>query len=193
MMSYLEKKLTKEWAKQVIPEKNRLISAIIFDLQEKGREIAVEIDGKDYKSLEDFLREHASGNTSFVRLEGRSTIEGEIVVLHACPLLKLLESLKGPDGKLPEYFRNVEEKYKDIYKNKGAILHPFCIVHQVIRSVIGEHTKVNGKAVAIYQIACRSVSGKVVYANEGMSKIKLSKEDVDERIDGQACMYLLKF
>ncbi len=191
-MSYLEKKLTKEWAKQVIPEKSRLISAIIFDLQEKGREIAVEIDGKDYKSLDDFLKEHAAGRTSFARLEGKSTIEGEIVVLHNCPLLKLLGSLQGPDGKLPEHFRKVEEKYKDIYKNKGAILHPFCIVHQVIRSVIGEHTRVGGKSVAIYQIACRSVSGKVVYANEGMSRIKFSKEEVDEKIDGQACMYLLK-
>ncbi len=191
-MSYLEKKLTGEWAKQVIPEKSRLISAIIFDLQEKGREIAVEIDGKDYKSLSDFLKEHALGNTSFVRLEGKSTIEGEIVVLHDCPLLKLLSSLQGPDGKLPAHFRKVEEKYKDIYKNKGAILHPFCIVHQVIRSVIGEHTRVGGKAVAVYQIACRSVSGRVVYANEGMSRINFSKEEVDEKIDGQACMYLLK-
>ena len=191
-MSHLEKKLTKEWAKQVIPEKSRLMSAIIFDLQEKGREIAVEISGKDYKNLDDFLKEHASGKTSLVELEGKSTIEGEIVVLHNCPLLKLLGSLQGPDGKLPEHFRNIEEKYKEIYKNKGAILHPFCIVHQVIRSVIGEHTRVNGKPVAIYQIACRSVSGRVVYANEGMSRIKLSKEDVDQRIDGQACMYLLK-
>ncbi len=191
-MSYLEKQLTKEWAKQVIPEKSRLISAIIFDLQEKGREIAEEIDGKEYKSLEDFLREHASGNTSFARLEGKSTIEGEIVVLHKCPLIKLLSSLQGPDGKLPEHFREVEKKYKEIYKNKGAILHPFCIVHQVIRSVIGEHTTVGGKSVAIYQIACRSVSGRVVYANEGMSRIKFSKEEVDERIDSQACMYLLK-
>ncbi len=191
-MSHLEKKLTKEWAKQVIPEKSRLMSAIIFDLQEKGREIAAEIGGENYKNLDDFLKEHASGNTSLVTLEGRSTIEGEIVVLHACPLLKLLGSLKGPDGKLPEYFRNVEEKYKEIYKNKGAILHPFCIVHQVIRSIIGEHTRVNGNTAAIYQIACRSVSGKVVYANEGMSRINLSKEDVDQRIDGQACMYLLK-
>ncbi|HLB25253.1 MAG TPA: hypothetical protein VJM83_02870 [Nitrospirota bacterium] len=191
-MSLLEKKLTKAWAEEVIPEKSRLISAIIFDLQEMGKKLAAELDLKDYESLDQFLDDHDKGKSPLDRLEGKADREDNVFILKKCPLVKLVESLKGPDGKLPKYYLRVGEKYMEIYKTKTAILHPFCIVHQVIRSIVGEHIKIKDKPMHVYQIACRSIKGKVVCASEGMTRIKMKQEEVEAKIDGMACMYMLK-
>ena len=85
------------------------------------------------------------------------------------------------------------DKYLEIYKTKGAILHPFCIVHQVIRATVGEHMKIKGKHMKVYQVACRSMSsGKIVYATEGTGRTELDKGQIDKKIDGKACMYIIK-
>jgi len=191
-MSLLENKLNKKWAEQVINEENKLILAIIHDLQQKGREIAGELGERDYESLELLFEEHEKGKDPFDKLEGKAERDGNVMVLKNCPMAKLLSEVMV-DGKLPEFYQMIVDKYKKVYKTKGAILHPFCIVHQVIRSVVGEHIKVGGNKLKVYQIACRSMtSGKIVYATEGMSRVSMSEEEIDKKIEGKACMYLVK-
>ena len=192
-MSLLEQKLTKEWALKVIPPEKKMFGAILFDLQEMGKRLAKELDLKDYESFEQFLKEHEKGESALAKLEGLSDAEGHVFVLKNCPMGKLLNSLKGPDGKLPKYYLEVVDKYKALFKSRGAIIHPFCIVHQVIRAQIGEGMKAGGNAMLVYQVSCRSLtSGKTVYAEEGTSRTGLSKEEIDRKIDGKACMYLVK-
>lgn len=191
-MSLLEKKLNKKWADEVITDNNRLVLAIIHDLQEMGKSIASELELKDYEGMEWFFEEHDKGDSPFDVLEGKADREGNVLVLKDCPMTRMLKSVMI-DGKLPEFYQKIVDKYTEIYKSKGAILHPFCIVHQVIRATVGEHIKVGGKPVKVYQVACRSMtSGKVVYAKEGTDRVEMSKEDIDEKIEGKACMYLLK-
>lgn len=188
----LEKKLTKKWADEVINEDNKLILAIIHDLQEKAKSIADELGIKDYDSIQQLFEEHEKGKDPFDKLEGQADRDGNLLVLKNCPMTKMLGEVMV-DGKLPEFYQKIVDKYKEIYKTKGAILHPFCIVHQVIRATVGERIKVGGKQLKVYQVACRSMSsGKIVYATEGMNRVELSKEDIDKKIEGKACMYIIK-
>jgi len=191
-MALLDKKLTKEWAEEVINEDNKLVLAIIHDLQQKAKEIADELGLEDLEDMGWLFNELDEGKSPFNKLEGDTERDGNIVVLKQCPMTRLLKEV-SVDGKLPDYYQAIVEKYIQIYKNKGAILHPFCIVHQVIRAHVGEHIKVGGKMLSVYQVACRSMtSGKIVYANEGLSKVDMTKEEVDAKLEGKACMYLLK-
>ena len=191
-MSLLEKKLTKKWADEIIREDKRLISAIIYDLQEMGKEIAGELDIKDYESFEEFIKEHMAGKSPFDALEGKADNDENLFVLNQCPMTKMLESVMV-DGKLPDFFQKIVDKYTEIHKGKGAILHPFCIVHQVIRATVGDYIKVKGKPMKVYQVACRSMSsGKVVFATEGMSRTEMGEDAVRKKIEGKACMYILK-
>ncbi len=191
-MSLLEKRLTKKWADETITANNRLVIAIIHDLQEMGRQIAAELGLKDYESLERFLEEHDRGRSPFDALEGKADREGTLFVLKGCPMTNLLNSVTV-DGRLPEFYKKIVDKYLEIYKTKGAILHPFCIVHQVIRATVGEHIKINDKPVKVYQVACRSMtSGKVVYATEGTGRAGMERPEIDKKIEGKACMYLIK-
>lgn len=191
-MSLLEKKLTKKWAEEVITENNRLVIAIIHDLQEMGKQIAEELEIKEYDSLERFLDEHDKGKSPLDMLEGKTDREGNLFVLKECPMTKLLASVMV-DGKEPEFYKKIVDKYLEIYRTKGAILHPFCIVHQVIRATVGDHVKIKGKPMKVYPVACRSTStGKIVYATEGTSRVELEKAEVDKKIDKKACMFLIK-
>ena len=191
-MSILDERLTKEWAEDFIRSDKRLITAIIYDLQQYAKAIASDIQVKDYDTMEQFIEDHRKGKSPFDLLEGLSDRIDDVMVLKQCPMTGLLKAL-STDGKLPDFYQQIVDKFVSMHKNKGAILHPFCIVHQVIRAAIGEHVKIGGKPVRVYQIACRSMSsGKVVFANEGTTKVALSEDDILKKIDGKACMYLLK-
>lgn len=191
-MSRIEKKLTKEWADEIIREDKRLISAIIYDLQEMGKAIAAELNIKDYESFEMFLLDHESGMSPFNALEGKADCEDNLFVLNHCPMAKMLESVMV-DGKLPDFYQRIVDKYTEIHKGKGAILHPFCIVHQVIRATVCDHIKVKGKPLKVYQVACRSMSsGKVVFAMEGTTRTEMDQDAIRMKIGGKACMYILK-
>jgi len=191
-MPLLENKLTKKWADEIINEDNKLILAIIHDLQQKAKEIADELGLEELEDIGWLFTEFDEGKSPFNKLEGQAERDENLIILKQCPMSKLLSEV-SVDGKLPDYYKTIVDKYIQIYKNKGAILHPFCIVHQVIRAHVGDHIKVGGKNLKVYQVACRSMtSGKVVYANEGMSKVDMTKEEVDAKLEGKACMYLLK-
>ncbi|MHB8174681.1 MAG: hypothetical protein ACYDFU_09525 [Nitrospirota bacterium] len=191
-MPLLEKRLTKDWAGRVLNPNRTMISAILFDLMEMGKEIAGEIKIKDYENLDIFLDEHKKGKSPLHLLEGESHMDGSIAQLKNCPMSSLLKSF-DERGKLPEHFNEVTEKYKHYYKKKEGVLHPFCIVHQTIRSQIGDHFKIDNKKVQIFQIACTSCTGdRIVYSSEGASRCGMSKEEIDKKVKGNACLYMIK-
>ena len=191
-MPLLEKRMTKDWAVKVLHPDRKMISAILFDLMEMGKEIAKEIKIRDYENLEIFLDEHKNGRSPFHLLEGESHLDGNLAQLKKCPMLSLLNSFRA-EGKLPEHFDEVTEKYKYYYKKKEGVLHPFCIVHQTIRAQIGDHFRIDGKKVQIYQIACINSAGdRIVYSTEGVSRSRMSREEIDKKVSGNACLYMIK-
>jgi len=187
-MAELTKKLDKSWAEKVLDEKVTLILAVVNDLKKKGEDIAADIMTGGYGSLEEFLLAHDAKQSALIDLEGESTLDGNMIYLKRCPMSGLLaETTKG--GK-PEHFDKIVDKWKQLYKNKGAILHPYCIVHQVIRQEIAEKTSVNGKKLRVYQVACSSADGtKMAFADEGLKKYNLTPEAAKKMIRGSACMY----
>jgi hypothetical protein len=191
-MPLLAKRLTKDWATEVLNPNRKMISAILFDLTEIGKKIANELEIKDYESLDNFLDDHKNGKSPLHQLEGGSHIDGEIALLKNCPMSSLLKAFEA-DGKLPENFHEVTEKYKFYYKKKEGVLHPFCIVHQIIRSHIAENFRINNKRTQILQIACASSTGdRVVYSTEGASRCGMNKEEIDKKVVGNACLYMIK-
>jgi len=187
-MAELTKKLDKKWAEQVIDDKVTLILAVVNDLKRKGDEIAADIESGEYSDIEEFFGAHDAKKSALIKLEGDSVREGNIVYLKRCPMSILLKETTK-DGR-PEYFDRIVEKWKQLYKNKGAILHPYCIVHQVIRQDLAEKTVAGDKKLRIYQIACSSPDGSnMAFAEEGLKKYKLTPEAAREMIKGSACMY----
>jgi hypothetical protein len=191
-MPLLAKRLTKDWATETLNPNRKMISAILFDLTEIGKKIANELEMKDYESLEQFLEDHKNEKSPLHMLEGGSHIDGEIAQLKKCPMSSLVKVFEA-DGKLPENFHEVTEKYKFYYKKKEGVLHPFCIVHQTIRSQIAEHFRINNKRTQILQIACVNSAGdRIVYSTEGASRCGMSKEEIDKKVRGNACLYMIK-
>ena len=191
-MALLKKKLTKEWADEVLHEDVKLLLAVIHDLHHKGKELGKGFEGKTYGDLAEFYKDHDGGNSPLCQLEGKSERAGNLFLLKSCPMMDLLEA-SSEGGQLPAHFDMIVEKWKNLYKKQGAVLHPYCIVHQVIRTTVGEAIVAGGKKLRVVQIACRSTkSGVVACADEGLNRYNLSREDVAKRIAGHACMYAVE-
>jgi len=188
-MALLTSKLTKQWADEVLHEEVGLLLAVINDLHNKGIELGKEFSGKEYGNIDEFYQDHDSGRSPLCELEGKSARYGKIFLLKSCPMMDLLEA-SSMNGKLPAHFEKIVDKWKGIYTRKGAVLHPYCIVHQVIRATIGDRIAVGKKKLNIVQIACRSTkSGVVAFAEEGLLRYNLSRDEVARDIEGHACMY----
>jgi hypothetical protein len=150
----------------------RRIKDMIGDLERKGAELAKEV-------------------TSLEELEGKAEVQGENVILLACPMVPVLNELKKEHKellgieKLPAYFPDIVDMYISMNPNSAAILHPLCIAHQHIRKEFG---KAHGAE--IEQIACRSgATGEVVYAKAGLDKAKMTEDDAKKLLGERACLY----
>lgn len=88
---------------------------------------------------------------------------------------------------LPGFYPEIVKEYIDKHPGEGSILHPLCIVHQIIRRTFG---RLNG--MEIQQIACQSATtGNVVYSKNGLEKSGLTEEEAKELLNEYACLYLL--
>lgn len=172
-MNKLETEITIEFAKLVL-QYGKKIEEIEKELEKKGTELGTQI-----KDLED--------------LEGQSVKNGDCSILINCPMTKLLKEIKQTNeeltgiNELPLFYKEVIANYIKLHPGEEAILHPLCIVHQIIRKNIG---KVNN--LAIQQVACRSMeTGKVVIAKNGIKKCQFLEKDVTHLLAQNACLYLL--
>lgn len=131
---------------------------------------------------------------SLEELEGSSVQDGDVRVLEKCPMVPTLNTIKKDNlaetGKeeLPGFYGEIVQRYAQQHPDEAAVLHPLCIVHQAMRDIIGSR-----KGHLTRQIACRSgATGKVVFANNGLSLANLTEDQAKEKIDGYACMYITK-
>lgn len=146
----------------------RPVEEIISDFETKGFEMGELVD-----DLEKF--------------EGESIIKDSLRILKACPMAPLLAEIKRlNNGILPEHFDDVVNQYKTRYPRRAGILHPLCIVHQIVRKTFGMK-----KDLYFEQIACRSASGEVVFCEDGLVMSGLSEQEARELISGYACLYYL--
>ncbi len=180
-MAKLTDEITIEYLKDIL-QYGEKIENMESVLEKKGKTIATQV-------------------STLAELEGESFEKDGFRVLKECPMVPVLKQIKEANEELtginafPGFYADIVKEYIEKNPGEGAILHPLCIVHQIIRKTYGI---LNGKH--IQQVACRSMeTGKVVYSETGMEKGGLTEEEADELIQEEsdeqinlyACLYLL--
>lgn len=154
----------------------------------------------DYPSFEDFLAAIENSTNPITQIEGKATHQGEFVFgLTNCPFAPSIKNYTGVFEKLPEGYADFTEEFNkpskvtEIYRvGEGAGVSPFCSVHQPMRSAIAERIKIGGKNIKIYQLGCKSGSGKKGFAERWLAESGVSKDVVDKVLDNHMCCYYLK-
>ena len=169
------------------------VEEIVDQLFAKGSQLAESVTVMNYSDWKQFCQQHVQAQGELAQLEGASTINGNnIVVLLQCPMSREMSKLQV-DGKPPVHHKSITDTYMLQNPGSNALLHPGCIVHQVARQLIVKQLKVTGKKnINYYQLACRSMAtGKVVYDENGLAKVGMSREQADKLVDGHACLYVM--
>jgi hypothetical protein len=169
------------------------VEEIVENLYLKGAALANIVDRKYYKSWEEFKSKHETSVDELAQLEGVSQIgDDKLVVLVKCPMAEEVGKL-FVDGKPPAHFSKIINGYMNQNPGSNAILHPGCIAHQVARQIIVNQLQIEGKQVVnYYQLACRSgATGKVVYDDNGLNEIGMSKAEAEKLVTGFACLYVI--
>ena len=128
-MGLIKKSLDKEFITSVLRVDRTLISAIITDLRDKGKEIAEKLPFQSYSGKEEFFKAISLGNSELNQIDGKVELYENILILRNCVLSDLRKALLDQNGKLPSFYDNIEQKYMQIYRKKTGILNPIGRAH----------------------------------------------------------------
>ncbi|NOY64753.1 MAG: hypothetical protein GXO97_05060 [Nitrospirae bacterium] len=161
---------------------------------------AEKIPEVSYASFDDYLAAIENATNPIAMIEGKSSHQGDFVFgLKNCPFGPSIKNYTEVFGKLPEGFGDFTVEFNkpgpvtDRYcVGEGAGVSPFCAVHQPMRSAFAERIKIDGKNIKIYQLGCKSGSGKKGFAEKWIEESGNSKDVVDKVLDEHMCCYYLK-
>ncbi len=154
----------------------------------------------DYATFDDYLAAIENTTNPITQIEGKASHQGDYLFgLEHCPFGDSIKNYKEVFKSLPDEFvdfteecnkaSNISNQY---HVGMGACVSPFCSVHQPMRSSISEKIKINGKKIQIYQLGCKSGTGKKGFAEEWINEAGVSKDVVDKVLDNHMCCYYLK-
>jgi hypothetical protein len=151
--------------------KGLISTAKLYGFQECANIIANQLEGVD--PLEKLANFELGEKNRSITEEGDTVL----VVLKQCPFALLYQ-------KMPEWGGEEELVQRfNTHPGGGAALHSFCILHCHIRETLGD----------LHNLACRSADGKeVAIAREVIKSIGIDEEQVEELIEGNACVYAVK-
>jgi len=137
--------------------------------------------------LETKGKEMGSQISSMEELEGESAVNGNMRILKQCPMSGVIAEVKANNnGALPSHYNEIVKGFKARYPNRGAILHPLCIIHQVIRTTFGmEHGEY------YEEVACRGADGMIAVSEDGLVMSGLTADAAREMVSGAACLYYI--
>jgi hypothetical protein len=161
---------------------------------------AEKISEIDYPTYDDYLKAIENSTNPITRIEGKASHKGEgIFGLEKCPFADSIKNYNDVFQGLPasyaeftaEYNKpgQISQKYR---VGGGAGVSPFCSVHQPMRSAFADKITIGGKKIEIYQLGCKSGSGKKGFADEWIKVTNVSKEVVDKVLDNHMCCYYIK-
>jgi hypothetical protein len=161
---------------------------------------AEKIQSVEYGNFDEFLAAMEDHSNPITMVEGKAVHVGDFVFgLPACPFAASIRNYTRILGTLPESYADftvefnkstqVTRKYR---VGEGAGVSPFCAVHQPLRSALGDKIKIGGKNVAIYQLGCKSGSGKKGLAPSWIEETGVSSELVEKILDTNMCCYYVK-
>lgn len=154
----------------------------------------------DYPSFDDYIAAIENATNPITMIEGKATHEGNYVFgLKNCPFGPSIKNYMQVFEKLPDGFAdftaefNKQSNVTDQYRvGEGAGVSPFCSVHQPMRSAFAEKIKIGGKKIRIFQLGCKSGSGKKGFADKWIKESGVAHDIVDKILDSHMCCYSLK-
>lgn len=161
---------------------------------------AERIPETNYASFSDYLSAVENSTNPITVIEGKSSHQGDFVFgLQFCPFGPSIKNYTQVFEKLPEGFADFTAEFNkpsnitDQYRvGEGAGVSPFCSVHQPMRSAFAEKIRIGGKKIKIYQLGCKSGSGKKGFAMKWIEESGVPKDVVDKILDNHMCCYYLK-
>lgn len=159
--------------------------------------VAEHIPPADYASMEEFIAAAEAGETPIARIEGPAKHLGSGVFgLPRCPFTDLITNYKTVFETLPGGYEELMEAYNksspitDQYRvGEGAGVSPFCLMHQPMRSALGDRITIGGKSVKVFQLGCKSGAGVKAVANKWAEETGHGAARVDGALDGHMCCY----
>jgi len=154
----------------------------------------------DYPSFAEYLAAIENATNPITMIEGKASHHGDFVFgLKSCPFGPSIRNYIDVFEKLPEGYTDFTAEFNkpsnitDHYHvGEGAGVSPFCSVHQPMRSAFAEKISIGGKKILIYQLGCKSGSGKKGFAAKWIKESGISREVVDKVLDNHMCCYYLK-
>lgn len=154
----------------------------------------------DYPTMDDFLAAASSGKTPIARIEGNAVHQGGAVFgLPDCPFAPSIRDYSEVFGQLPATYSEATAEYNkpggitDQHRvGHGAGVSPFCAIHQPLRSAVGDQITIGGKPVRIYQLGCKSASGKKGLAEKWIAETGRTVAEVEKVLDTNMCCYFIK-
>jgi hypothetical protein len=161
---------------------------------------AERISEVDYPSFDDYLTAIENATNPITVIEGKSSHQGNFVFgLSNCPFGPSIKNYMEVFEKMPEGYADFTSEFNktsnitDTYHvGEGAGVSPFCSVHQPMRSAFAEKITIGGKKIRIYQLGCKSGSGKKGFAEKWIRESEISREVVDRILDNHMCCYSIK-
>jgi hypothetical protein len=153
-----------------------------------------------YDSFEDYLAAVTAATNPVTMIEGRATHVGDYVFgLQHCPFAASIRNYTKVFEKLPDGFPEITAEFnrpspqtERYHIGEGAGVSPFCAVHQPMRSAIAEKIKIGDRQVHVYQLGCRSGSGKKGFAESWIAETRVPRELVDKVLDTHMCCYVVR-
>jgi hypothetical protein len=154
----------------------------------------------DYPTYNDYLKAIENSTNPITRIEGKASHKGEgIFGLEKCPFADSIKNYNDVFQGLPASYAEftaefnkpgqIPQKYRI---GGGAGVSPFCSVHQPMRSAFADKITIGGKKIEIYQLGCKSGSGKKGFADEWIKATNVPKDVVDKVLDNHMCCYYIK-
>lgn len=161
---------------------------------------AERINEIDYPTFDDYLAAIEAATNPITMIEGKATHIGNFVFgLQYCPFGPSIKNYTQVFEKLPDGYAdftaefNKQSNITDQFRvGEGAGVSPFCSVHQPMRSAFAGKIKIGGKKIQIFQLGCKSGSGKKGFADKWLQASGVQKEIVDKILDNHMCCYSLK-
>ncbi len=154
----------------------------------------------EFASFDDFVAAIETLENPIACMEGKAESLGDgLFGLPKCPFASLLSNYTDFYGKAPQGFEAIADEFnkgnpmnKKLRIGSGAGVGPFCVFHQPMRSQAGANIKIGGKKINIFQLGCRTGSGKKAFANEFIEEYGCQYEIVDKALDTYMCCYGVK-
>ncbi len=162
--------------------------------------IAKEFPEKQFDDLDQYIASLNNGGNPITVVEPKVEHLGNgLFGLRVCPFSSTVSSFLSVFNQLPGNFAEFTEEYnkpspatRALRIGEGSGVSPFCAIHQAFRSALAERISLGDKRARIYQLGCRSASGKKGISEHWCQEAGFSPEEIDKVLDEYYCCYAIK-